>query len=192
MKYRQMDYDVFNKWFYIDGSSPTGLRRKVDSPIRNNGTSRAFKDDIAGSLVKNTKNRITAWQVKLFDKNYLVHRIIWLLSHKEIPDLFIDHIDQNPLNNNISNLRLVSQEINSRNVKKNKNNKSGITGVLIRDDQQAAIAHWRDMDGGGHQKQFGFVKHGKEKAIEKAIHFRNTVITMLNQLGQGYTKQHGT
>ena len=192
MKYSQMDYDLFNEWFYVDSSSATGLRRKKDSPPRNNGTSRSLKDAEAGSRVVVSNGKPTAWSIKLFDKVYLVHRVVWLLTYKELPDLFIDHIDQNPLNNSLSNLRLVSQEINSRNVKKHITNRSGITGVFIREDQQSAVAHWKDIEGNSRQKQFGFVKHGKEQAIEKAIHFRNTVIMLLNQCGQGYTQQHGT
>lgn len=47
------------------------------------------------------------------------HRIIWALYYNEFPDnnLVIDHIDGQPSNNSIENLRLVTQGENSRNAK---------------------------------------------------------------------------
>lgn len=42
----------------------------------------------------------------------------------------IDHIDHNPLNNRIENLRLVSHHENQKNLKLAKNNKTGASGVF--------------------------------------------------------------
>ena len=49
-----------------------------------------------------------------------LHRVIWeQKTNKEIPhELEIDHIDGNPLNNTISNLRLSTHQENCSNVKK--------------------------------------------------------------------------
>ena len=44
-------------------------------------------------------------------------------------DCQVDHIDGNRKNNSISNLRVVSNMENHRNMKRSKSNKSGITGV---------------------------------------------------------------
>ena len=62
-------------------------------------------------------------------KPYYSHRLIWFLVYGDWPKNEIDHIDQNPLNNKIENLRDVSKSINQRNAKKRINNTSGITGV---------------------------------------------------------------
>lgn len=43
------------------------------------------------------------------------HRIIWLWHHGYIPEGFLDHIDRNPKNNRIENLREVSNSCNQRN-----------------------------------------------------------------------------
>ena len=49
-------------------------------------------------------------------KMYLLHRIIYEAHFGKIPDnLVIDHIDRNPENNDISNLRLVPRSINNMN-----------------------------------------------------------------------------
>ena len=52
-------------------------------------------------------------------KMYLLHRIIYEAHKGKIPDnMVIDHIDRNPENNDITNLRLVPQSINTTNITK--------------------------------------------------------------------------
>ncbi len=67
-------------------------------------------------------------QVKICGRLHLSHRIIWLMSYGEWPET-IDHIDGDPKNNSLNNLRSVSQCANMRNQKKYLTNKTGIMGV---------------------------------------------------------------
>lgn len=67
-------------------------------------------------------------QIHLNYKIYKTHQLIFLFHHGYIPPI-IDHIDRNPLNNKIENLREVTATQNCANTKKNKNNKSGYRGV---------------------------------------------------------------
>jgi len=60
---------------------------------------------------------------------YLSHRLAWLYMYGEFPTDAIDHIDQNPSNNKIDNLRDVTSTKNQRNRKLCKNNTSGVHGV---------------------------------------------------------------
>lgn len=67
-------------------------------------------------------------RVSINKKNYLLHRVIFMMFYGWIPEE-IDHIDGNPLNNNIENLRAASPLLNSYNKKKYITNKVGVKGV---------------------------------------------------------------
>ena len=47
--------------------------------------------------------------------NFRAHRVIWAIVHDSWPEGEIDHIDGNPSNNRIENLRLASRTEQSRN-----------------------------------------------------------------------------
>ncbi len=56
-----------------------------------------------------------------------LHRLIT----NALPNQLVDHIDGDPLNNELSNLRICSHAENMRNRKKHANNRSGIKGVYL-------------------------------------------------------------
>ena len=61
-------------------------------------------------------------------KKFLIHRIIFLMFNRQLPDI-IDHIDRDCSNNKIENLRAADKKINSWNRNLQSNNKSGFRGV---------------------------------------------------------------
>ena len=67
--------------------------------------------------------------IELNGKCLKAHRVAWLLHYGKWPDLHLDHIDGNPSNNMISNLREVTRSQNMINRKMHANNKSGFKGV---------------------------------------------------------------
>jgi HNH endonuclease len=81
--------------------------------------------DVAGCL-KN-KGRIA---INADGKLYQSHRLAWLYVYGEWPKHHIDHIDGDPSNNRIANLRDVISSVNQQNRKcAQANNASGLLGV---------------------------------------------------------------
>jgi hypothetical protein len=72
--------------------------------------------------------------ITLGKHQYYAHRLAWLYTYKVWPTEFIDHIDRNPTNNSISNLRDVDRSTNKRNTTISSRNISGYTGVCYTPD----------------------------------------------------------
>ncbi len=67
-------------------------------------------------------------KTKIDGKFYSNHRIIWLWSYGEWPEM-IGRVDHNPVNDRLSNLRVVTVSTKNRNASRAGNNTSGTTGV---------------------------------------------------------------
>jgi hypothetical protein len=67
--------------------------------------------------------------ISVCNKLHKAHRLVWLYVYGDWPPLGIDHINGNPSDNRICNLRLATDEQNGRNRGKNKNNITGFKGV---------------------------------------------------------------
>lgn len=74
------------------------------------------------------KNGHRCYKGSIFNLRFKAHRVIWLMEHGEWPQV-IDHIDGDPFNNRLSNLRSVSQSENAKNASLPRDNKSGRIGV---------------------------------------------------------------
>ena len=68
-------------------------------------------------------------KISIDNKKYYSHRLAWLYFYGSPPEFTIDHINGNCSDNRIKNLRDVPHKINMRNMRRNKNNKSGYTGI---------------------------------------------------------------
>lgn len=69
-------------------------------------------------------------QLVIDGRRYFAHRLAWQLTHGDIPaGAEIDHIDHDPSNNRIENLRLVTTSGNRKNRSADSRNKSGVNGV---------------------------------------------------------------
>ena len=104
----------------IEETSPSGLVWRIDKGPR------AKKGSTAGCLNKTTGY----YYVRVNNKLYLAHRLIWFLAFEEDPkNNQIDHKDRDRKNNKISNLRKSSQTQQNHNQKVKNNNKCGFKGV---------------------------------------------------------------
>lgn len=68
-------------------------------------------------------------QIKVNGKLFFAHRLAWLYVHGHWPDGHIDHVDRDPQNNSIGNLRVCTHAQNHQNTGRRADNTSGHTGV---------------------------------------------------------------
>ncbi len=114
--------------FYVDQHSPSGLRMRTTNLAKNPKVIRK-EHDVAGTV-----NTSGYWEVGANGTYVKVSRVIWILTFGSIPaGMIVDHQDGNPLNNNLSNLQLLSRPQNTRALNSPYScNKSGYLGVFKR------------------------------------------------------------
>lgn len=88
-----------------------------------------------GGLV-GSQNPQGYYRTELSGKKYLNHRLIWLYVYGYIPENPIDHINRNPSDNRLKNLRETSPSCNMRNASQLSSNTSGVKGVGWQKDKQ--------------------------------------------------------
>jgi len=131
------------------------------------------KGDVAGSLTNQGYR-----QIRVDGGRYKAHRLAWLYMYGKWPCGYIDHIDGNPSNNAIANLRDVDRTGNARNSRTPKSNTSGYLGVA----KHTQYAKWR-----AYIRHDGKVVHlGMFKTAEEAAGARKAA-----DAEYGYHSNHG-
>ena len=98
-----------------------------------------------GQQAGNYDGRSTRVQIR--GKFYRVHRIVWLMHHGEWPEGEIDHINRQPHDNRIENLRLATRSQNASNKSSTKNStgfkgvKKDRTGRFVAKIKKARVTH---------------------------------------------------
>ena len=88
----------------------------------------------AGTLCKNDGYR----QIMINRRIYGTHRLVHLYHHGWIPEI-TDHINQNPTDNRIENLRNATRVENAYNCKLRSDNTSGVKGVTWCKNKQRSL-----------------------------------------------------
>jgi len=98
-------------------------------------------------------------------KDYFLHRVIWVLVCGKDLDGDIDHINGDGFDNRLRNLREVEVRENTRNAKRRKDNRSGMTGV----GYYAPKNMWRARinDNNGKTVTLGYFKTKEEAMVRR-------------------------
>lgn len=145
-------YDEAIKQLIYDTSSPSSL-----SWI--NGTNAGCQDNNGYWLI-----RVGSRPGKLLR----AHRIIWYMFNKTLPNI-LDHVDGNPGNNLLSNLRKATESQNRHNSKKHSDNTSGYKGVYW----DSRSMKWMAKVSFNYKSYWGGRFVNKDDAILKVEEMRN-------------------
>ena len=177
--------------FYYDENSPTSIKWKISN--RQTNHCKRVAGDVAGfkSVTKTKVNQ--GYRVGYKGKEYKVHRVVLYLHGIDCTGKVVDHIDGDPFNNRLENLRVITQSENCRNMKLRSDSKTGVLGV----DMRVIHGTWNyvgkiSINGKTASKAFNIKKHGLLPALYKAHEWRKEQIRLLNEQGAGYTERHGT
>ena len=96
----------------------------------------------SGKEAKGTANSKGYLLIKVLGEIYAAHRLAWMLHHGDVPTM-IDHINNNKIDNRITNLRIATASQNKANTRLQVNNTSGFKGVrrMKNDRFYAVIGH---------------------------------------------------
>ena len=107
-------------------------------------TWRKQKGPVKAGSIAGYVNKKGYMMIGINGKSHRAHRLAWLYCYGELPSDDIDHINHEKLDNKISNLRVVSNQENHRNVKMSVANKSGYNGVSFCNNRNKWIARISD------------------------------------------------
>lgn len=80
--------------------------------------------------------------ISIDGSSYKLHRLVWLWHHGEFPSAHIDHINGNPSDNRIENLRAATSGENAQNQRKARTtNTLGVQGVCKVGNRYRAAVH---------------------------------------------------
>jgi len=140
--------------------------------VRSYWNNRHNKKDVA-TIIKPTVSKLGYSYVDLSSKDrnksrFYIHRLVALhfLTNDNNLD-FVDHIDRNPKNNKVENLRFATHSMNMRNCRLSKNNTSGEPNISWSKYDESWVIRFL-IDG-------KYITR-KRKSFEEAIKIRNEIL----------------
>lgn len=118
----------------VDYNEATGQffwKPRRQEAFASEGSWRSWNSKHAGKPAFNSPNSSGYHYGRLNGVRLAAHRLAFAFINGRWPEGHIDHINGNPADNRISNLREADHSLNGRNCKRRTDNKSGVTGVFF-------------------------------------------------------------
>jgi len=119
-------------------------RERPRTRFRDDGSWTRFNRFYAGQPALDYTDREGYKHGPIFRRDYRAHRVAWALHYGRWPTHSLDHVNGDPSDNRIANLRQVSALENQKNLKTRRDNASGRMGVRFCQKNkkwQAKIGH---------------------------------------------------
>jgi|SRR5580765_6772565 len=163
----------------LDYDPATGIFIWLERPLSHfpyEGERRRWNGKFAGKpagYVNTRGYRVIGISIRGVSKTYIAHRLAWLLVRGKPVPRIIDHIDGNPDNNRIGNLRRATNAQNMSNAGKMATNTSGTKGVYLERDgrwrarvtlggKQYDCGRFETMEEAAEARRYGAAKlHGR-------------------------------
>lgn len=122
------------------------------------------------------------WRIEIDQRPYMAHRLAWFYVHGSWPERDLDHINGDPLDNRIKNLRDVDASINLQNqVRRPKHNTTGFWGVSWSEAHHKFIAQ---ITTNGKKMHLGYFTDAAEAqavylSAKKRLHSSSTIAAMI-------------
>lgn len=97
--------------------------------FKNSQSWKAWNTRYAGQLAFTSADSRGYLRGAIFGDLFLAHRVAWAIAHGRWPEKDIDHVNGDPSDNNLMNLREATRTENACNRGKQRNNTSGYKGV---------------------------------------------------------------
>ena len=120
------------------------------------------------SINRNKKSNHRRLQGRVLSKRYYAHRITWLIYYGEWPKNEIDHINQDPTDNRIENLRDVTHAENNKNRTLQNNSTTGYIGVSYC-ASRLTTKYRADISINNVNKYLGFYDTAEEAAAVRSV-----------------------
>lgn len=117
------------------------------------------------------------YELSIFNKRFLCHRLAWLLEKGSIEGFVIDHINGIKTDNRIVNLRAVKDLQNLQNkVKADKRSKTGVRGVYLAKSRNKWVAQITIDRKTKHLGSFDSIEKAKQEYIKAKKQFHSAPI----------------
>lgn len=131
-----------------------------------------------GHIVKANFNG-SSMQVMIYKKQYCLHRILWIMAYGDIDtDVYLDHINRNPKDNSLSNLRIATPSQNAVNAiyDKGKNGHGvGLINIVVRNVNYCYYQAHVTCNGKQYTRKFNIKKYSNALEMAQQWHFKKHV-----------------